>query len=88
MHLRDWLEREGLSIAWVARQLGVHAPDVSKWINGRGAPHLWYAQQIHVLTSGEVSIMDWPIGPARKTSSGIVVKPYKRPESVDDESGS
>ena len=81
----DWLGREGLSIVWLSKRLGVHAPVISRWIHGHAVPHLWYVQQIDTLTSGEVGVHDWPIKPPRKTSQSIAVKPYKRPTPPDEE---
>ena len=60
MQLKTYLKYSGESYEDFAEKLGVGMGAVYKWTSNRGAPSMARAQEIHRLTHGRVSLMDWP----------------------------
>ncbi len=38
--IKELLARKGLTVKWIAKQIGCHATEVSQWIAGRRNPNL------------------------------------------------
>lgn len=58
MKLKKYIESKRGNAAKLARDIGVHAPDVSDWASGdRPIPHK-YGASIEIATNGKVTRMD------------------------------
>jgi len=60
MNLKKYLEYSGESYEDFALRVGVGIGAMYRWTSNRGAPSMARAQEIHRLTHGRVSLMDWP----------------------------
>ncbi|CAJ49051.1 transcriptional regulator [Bordetella avium] len=61
MRLAEYLsQKRGRQIA-LAKAIGVHAPDVSRWVRGKRPIPLEYGAAIEIATGGAVTRKDeWP----------------------------
>ncbi len=59
MTLKDYLDHQGLTAAYIARRVGVSISAARKWIQGTRIPRLPAIKKIHRITQGEVSVNDW-----------------------------
>lgn len=63
-HLRAWLQRNGRTAAWLARELGMARSSVSLWLSGDRVPEGWTRDRIALLTG--VAADAWETAEARR----------------------
>lgn len=56
--LRGWLNSQGRSQAWMARQVGTYPERICEYLSGRRAPTPEIADRIARLTEGVVSLRE------------------------------
>jgi DNA-binding transcriptional regulator YdaS (Cro superfamily) len=57
--LRIWLWEARRRQQWLAAELGVSGPTVSRWLNGKRIPEAPYRKAIARLTRGKVTVGSW-----------------------------
>jgi gp16 family phage-associated protein len=57
--LRDWLAREGQTVAGFARRIGIDRSAVHRWLAGTRRPTVGAALRIEDATRGEVPVSIW-----------------------------
>ncbi len=66
--LISWIEREGLTQAQFARDLGVANAVLWRWLAGRQLPRLDFCLEIERLTKGTVPSAMWMRGRMRRAA--------------------
>ncbi len=59
MKLAKWLEENQVTVSTFAALIGVTPGAIVHYINEEGRPSLKNLKKIHVLTQGQVSVMDF-----------------------------
>lgn len=57
MRLRQWIEREGISVADLATEIGVSRQTIYNLVRGSQPPTLPIAARLEVVTGGAVDIL-------------------------------
>jgi transcriptional regulator with XRE-family HTH domain len=60
--LKSWLKENHKTQTYLVDNLGVYAPSVSRWVNGKAVPIMTFRKQIETLTDGAVKASDWEDG--------------------------
>lgn len=57
--INQYIKRNNLNCAKLAKKLGVHRGTVYSWLTGRSAPGVVVAVKLDKISRGEVSVYDW-----------------------------
>ena len=60
MKLREFLNKNPLTVVELSRKLGVSRQIIYSWMNGTCEPRVSQALKIESLTGGAVTAKDWP----------------------------
>ena len=69
MRLREWLDRNSRSAAWLGRRIGVTRAAVHAWIAGYNRPDAENLAKIAEVTKDEVRPRDFVDGPDHITAT-------------------
>ena len=61
MTLKDWLEQDGRTQAWIVRHTGTSRSVVHDWVHGRKIPTPDKQAMIELLSGGAVGPADWAL---------------------------
>ena len=56
----EWLTSKGKTQGWLAEQIGVGQPSVSRWVKGSTPPSFKAVRRIYDLSGGVVGVAGWP----------------------------
>jgi DNA-binding transcriptional regulator YdaS (Cro superfamily) len=89
MNLKTYLSLERGRTSALARAIGAHAPDVSRWADGKRPIPIQFGIPIEQATNGEVSRLEmFPTEVIEKVWPELVKRKIKRVSKVDSSAAS
>lgn len=82
MHLADYLSAERGRQAALCKQIGIHAPDVSRWAQGARPVPIEHCAAIEAATCGAVSRRDLRPADWHRIWPDLVTAEHPAPEPV------